>query len=87
MDDFYLDDSSTEEMQNELLQLRKENENLRNRISELEDELRECYEHMNIDKMPDSDYDAWLENDYRDDELDDIEYSLYGYESEFSNGI
>lgn len=91
MSDFYLDYGSIDEMCNELLRLRQENENLRNRISELEDELREWYEHTEIDKMPDSDYlyddHDDVNNDYNDDELDDIEYSLYGYESEFSNGI
>lgn len=61
MDDFYLDDSSTEEMRNEILHLRQENENLRNRIAELEDKLE-------IDKMPNSDYDSWLENDYHDED-------------------
>lgn len=68
MDDFYLNDSSTEEMQNEILHLRQENENLRNRIAELEDEIREYYESIEIDKMPDSDYDSWLENDYHDED-------------------
>ena len=39
---------------------------------------------MNIkgNKISDSDYEAWLENDYNDDELADIEYSLYGYNSD-----
>lgn len=68
MDDFYLDDSSTEEMRSEILHLRQENENLRNRIAELEDEIRECYESIEIDKIPDSDYDSWLENDYHDED-------------------
>lgn len=72
--DFYLDESSTEEMRNEILCLRQENENLRNRISYLENELRECYESIQIDKMSDSDYNSWLENDYNDDELDDYIY-------------
>lgn len=91
MSDFYLDYGSIDEICNELLSLRQENENLRNRIIELEDEIRECYESIEIDKMPDSDYlydDRDEENnDYNDGELDDIEYSLYGYESEFSNSI
>lgn len=61
MDGCYLDYGSIDEICNELLHLRQENENLRSRIIELEDELRECYENIKIDKMPDSDY---LENDY-----------------------
>ena len=77
MSDCYLDYGSVDEVCTELLHLRQENENLRNLVKELRDELRECYEHIKIDKM----------DDYDDDELDDIEYSLYGYESEFSNGI
>lgn len=56
MDGSYLDNSSIEEICNELLRLRQENENLRNQISELEDELRECYQHIKIDQIPDSDY-------------------------------
>ena len=68
MDGSYLDNSSIEEICNELLRLRQENENLRNQIAYLENELRECYEHENIDKMPDNDYDAWLENDYHDED-------------------
>ena len=64
----FLDESSTEEMRNEILCLRQENENLRSKIAYLEDELRECYERINIDKIPD--YNDWLENDYNDDELD-----------------
>lgn len=51
------------------LYLRQENENLRSRIAYLESELRECYEHIGIDKR-DYSYDDWLENDYNDDELD-----------------
>lgn len=65
MDGSYLDYGSIDEICNELLRLRKENESLRSRIIELENELKECYEHINIDKMPDSDYDAWLENNYK----------------------
>lgn len=65
MDCCYLDYGSIDEICNELLRLRQENENLRSRIIELEDELRECYENIKIDKIPDSDYDDWLENDYR----------------------
>ena len=61
MDGCYLDYGSIDEICNELLHLRQENENLRSRIIELEDELRECYENIKIDKMPDSDC---LENDY-----------------------
>lgn len=61
MDGCYLDYGSIDEICNELLHLRQENENLRSRIIELEDELRECYENIKIDKMPDSDY---LDNDY-----------------------
>lgn len=64
---------SIEEMQNELLQLRRENESLRDKILYLESELRECYEHIRIDKR-DYSYDDWLENDYNDDELDDYIY-------------
>ena len=73
MDGCYLDYGSIDEICNELLRLRQENENLRDRVSYLENELKECYEHIDIDKMPDSDYDSWLENDYNDDELD-IDY-------------
>lgn len=62
--DCYLDYGSVDEICNELLRLRQENENLRNRISELEDELRECYESIEIDKIPGYSYDDWLENDY-----------------------
>lgn len=73
MDGCYLDYGSIDEICSELLRLRQENENLRNRISELEDELRDCYESIEIPKMPDSDnysYEDWLENDYRyEDEL------------------
>lgn len=61
MDGCYLDYGSIDEICNELLRLRKENESLRNRIAELEDEL-------NDSKIPDSgnySYDDWLENDYR----------------------
>ena len=67
MDDCYLDYGSIDEMRDELLRLRQENEKLRNQVSELDDELRECYEHLNenIDKMDGADdYDDWLENDY-----------------------
>lgn len=64
--DGYLDYESIDEMRVELLRLRQENETLRNRIAELEDEL-------NGSKIPDSgnySYDDWLENDYRyEDEL------------------
>lgn len=70
MNDFYLDYGSIDEICNELLRLRQENEGLRERIAYLESELKECHEHIEIDKMPDSDYDAWLENDYNDDELE-----------------
>lgn len=69
MENFDLNDFSDEEMRNELLHLRKENENLRNRISELEDELRERYEHIEIDKMPDADY----LYEHRNDEVDDYD--------------
>lgn len=65
MDGCYLDYESIDEMRVELLRLRQENENLRSRIIELEDELRECYENIKNDKIPDSDYDDWLEDDYR----------------------
>lgn len=65
MDGCHLDYGSIDVICNELLRLRQENETLRNRISELEDELRDCYESIEIPKMPDSDYDDWLENDYR----------------------
>lgn len=61
MDGCYLDYGSIDEICNELLRLRKENESLRSRIIELEEEL-------NDSKIPDSDnysYDDWLENDYR----------------------
>lgn len=68
MDGSYLDNGSIKEICSELLRLQQENENLRNRIAYLENELRECYEHENIDKMSDSDYDAWLENDYHDED-------------------
>ena len=64
--DGYLDYESIDEMRVLLLRLRQENETLRKRIAELEDEL-------NDSKIPDSDnysYDDWLENDYRyEDEL------------------
>lgn len=73
MDGSYLDYGSIDEIWDELLRLRQENKSLRDRVSCLENGLKECYEHINIDKMPDSDYDSWLENDYNDDELD-IDY-------------
>ena len=67
--DCYLDCDSIEEMRTELLRLRQENENLRNRISELEEGhgLNDCYKDMEIPKMPNSDnysFEDWLENDY-----------------------
>ena len=62
--DCYLDHGSVDVLLNELFRLRQENENLRNRISELEDEIRECYESIEIDKIPDISFDDWLENDY-----------------------
>ena len=66
MDGCYLDYESIDEMRVLLLRLRQENETLRKRIAELEDEL-------NDSKIPDSgnySYDDWLENDYRyEDEL------------------
>lgn len=61
--DCWLDYGSVDEICSELLRLRQENETLRNRISELEEELNECYK----DTMPDSDsysFEDWMENDY-----------------------